>query len=94
MDAENENEEPDSGNSLGVLTPPTKNSTMGERIHNKESEIDAENCKVGSAPEKYLGELASPGLEEKRDVNEKIRKQEELLRISLKNNTEFKGFKD
>ena len=40
---ENENEEPVSGNSLGGLAPPTRNSTVGERISNLDSEVDAEN---------------------------------------------------
>ena len=38
-----QNEEPVSGNSLGELAPPPKYSTVGERIYNLDSEVDAEN---------------------------------------------------
>ena len=40
---ETENEEPVSENSLGELAPPPKHSTVGERIYNLDSEVDAEN---------------------------------------------------
>ena len=48
---------------------------------------------LGSTPEKYLGELASPSHEEEREPTKNIRKQEELPIITLKNNIEMRNEK-
>ena len=59
-ETEKENEEPVSGNPLGELAPPNKQSTVGERTFNLGSEVDAENENEESVPKNSLGELAPP----------------------------------
>ena len=62
VDAEKENEEPVSGNSLGELAPPNNKSTVGERNYNLGSEVDAENeNEEGASLWKFLGENGPPG---------------------------------
>ena len=57
---------------LGGAGSSNYKGNSGESIINKDYEVDAENIKVGSAPENYLEELASPSLKEEADSKHQL----------------------